>query len=98
VFYVDFDTMRRKGDLVKMWQLFDFKTVQTKSNHSFLSSRMQSEYDCVEERTRLLALTSFSGNMGKGNIVGNITGEQKWRPVAPGSVDKALWEVACGEQ
>jgi hypothetical protein len=27
--YVDPDTIRRKGDLVKMWQVYDFKAVQT---------------------------------------------------------------------
>ena len=31
--YADPDTIRRKGDLVKMWILFDFKTVQRMAEH-----------------------------------------------------------------
>jgi hypothetical protein len=27
--YVDRETIRRQGNLVKMWQLYDYKTVQT---------------------------------------------------------------------
>jgi hypothetical protein len=29
VVYADPDTIRRKGDRVKMWELDDFKTIQT---------------------------------------------------------------------
>ncbi len=39
--YVDPDTVRRKGDLVKMWELYDFKTVQTVDGDSYLSSKHQ---------------------------------------------------------
>ena len=67
--YADRDTIRRKGDLVKMWYLSDFKTIQTVAGNSFLSEKDQSEFDCAEERTRLLAVTKFSGNMGRGQVV-----------------------------
>jgi len=63
--YVDPFTIRRKGHLVKTWFLYDFKTVQTKVSNSFLSSRTQQQYDCAEERCRLLAVTCFSSNMEK---------------------------------
>jgi hypothetical protein len=39
--YVDPDTVRHKGNLVKMWQLWDYKTVQTVGGPSFLSVRSQ---------------------------------------------------------
>ena len=64
--YVDRDTIRRKGNLVKMWQLYDYKTVQTVAGDSLLSIQRHNEYDCTEERTRMLAYTWFSSNMGKG--------------------------------
>ena len=93
--YADPDTIRRKGDLVKVWQLSDFKTIQTVGTQSHLSFKRQSEYDCIEERTRTLAITFFSGNMGHGNVVINNSDEARWVPVAPGSVGQALWEYAC---
>jgi len=48
--YTDPDTIRRKEELVRMWQLHDYKTVQTEASHSFLSLKAQSEFDCPETR------------------------------------------------
>lgn len=35
--YVDPDTIRRKGNLVKMWVLSDYKTIQSVAGDSFLT-------------------------------------------------------------
>ena len=94
--YVDPDTIRRKGDLVKVWALTDYTTLQTVGDSSFLSSKAQNEFDCAEERQRELAVTWFSGNMGTGNGVWTNSDETKWRPVAPGSVGQGVWKFACG--
>jgi surface-adhesin protein E len=98
--YTDPNTIRRKGELVKMWQLHDYKTVQTEASHSFLSLKAQSEFDCAEERVRLLAVTGFSGNMGKGNVVWSrqFDAEGGWHPVAPESLGQSVWKLACGKQ
>ena len=96
--YVDPTTIRRKGDLVKMWQLNDFKTVQTVENHSFLSTKKQREFSCAEERTRILSATQFSGNMGNGTVISVNSNEQKWEPVVPESIGQTVWEFACGRK
>jgi hypothetical protein len=96
--YLDPDTIRREGDLVKIWGLYDYKTARTAAGISHLSLKNQSEYDCTEERTRMLAFTEFSGNMGKGDVVFSNSDEQKWKPVAPGSVGQTLWKAACAKE
>lgn len=96
--YVNPDTIRRKGDLVKMWHLFDYKTAQTYRGNSFLSIKGQRQYDCADERDRILASTGFSDNMGKGNVAYIIHDEPKWTPVAPDSIAEGLWKVACGKE
>jgi hypothetical protein len=93
--YVDPDTIRRKGNLVTMWQLYDYKTIQTVAGDSLLSIKRYNEYDCTEERTRMLAYTWFSGNMGSGKVVYSTPDEQQWEPVVPGSINRTLWRVAC---
>ena len=93
--YVDPATIRTKGDLVKMWTLYDSKTVETFPGGSFFSIKRQKEYDCAEERTRTLAEIHFSGNMGSGKVLSSNADERKWVPVAPGSVGEALWQYAC---
>jgi hypothetical protein len=98
--YVDPDTIRREGDLVKMWQLLDYKTIQTVAGDSFLSSKTQSEYDCAGERMRVLEFMNFSGNMGSGsdNVVSIVADEKTWIPIVPESPGKRLWKVACAKK
>jgi hypothetical protein len=95
--YADPDTIYRKGDLVKMEVLFDFKTIQTKAGASYLSAKAQMEYDCAEQRFEGLAVMYFSGNMGSGNLLDRSSSIGKWLLVSPGSLDQALWNVACGK-
>ncbi len=95
--YVDRDTIRRKGNLAKMWQLYDYKTVQAVAGDSLLSIQRHNEYDCTEERTRMLAYTWFSSNMGRGRVVYKTADEQQWEPVVPRSIDRTLWKVACSK-
>jgi surface-adhesin protein E len=97
--YVDPDTIHRKGDLVTMWQLNDFKTMQGgRSPSRFSSTKIQKQFDCTEERLRLLALTDFWGNMGTGEPAGAYVDRGHWVPVEPDSINQALWEVACNKQ
>jgi len=96
--YVNPDTIHRKGDRVKMWQLFDFETAEHVADTSHLSFKMQHEYDCTEERTRMLVATFFSGNMGRGKVVYRNSAEHKWEPVPLGSVNHDLWEFACSKE
>ena len=96
--YADPDTIRRKGNLVKMWQLNDFKTVQIVEDNSFLSAKKQREFNCVDERTRILAATQFSGHMGTGNVIWSNSNEQKWEPIVPESIAQTLLEFACNKK
>jgi len=96
--WFDPDTIRSNGDLVKIWALYDYKTIQTVAGFSYLSERAQQQYDCAEERYRFLSRTLFSGSMGSGNVVFNNSNDSKWEPVAPGSVGLTVWKAACRKQ
>jgi len=96
--YANPDTIRRKGDLVTMWVLFDFKTAEHVADTTHLSFKMQDEYDCTEERTRRLAGRFFSGNMGRGKVVYSNATKDKWEPVPPESVSHDLWKLACNKK
>ena len=96
--YVDPGTIRRKGNLAKMWQLYDYKTVQTVAGDSLLSMKRFNEYDCTEERTRTLGYTWFSGNMGSGTVVYSTFEIQQWEPVVSRTINRTLWNVACSKK
>ena len=94
-------TIRRAGDMVKMWDLLDLKTAQQGSGNlrnSYLSSKTQHEYDCKEKRVRQLYFSWHSGNMGNGELVFSNSEPVPWNPVSPGSILEYLWKIACGKR
>ena len=93
--YVDSDTIRRNGTVVRWWELLDYKTVQTVAGISFLSMKVQREYDCVGEQIRVLAMADFSGNMAEGKVVFSDFTPSNWVPVQPESMGQTLWKAAC---
>ena len=96
--YVDPATIRRNSNLVKMWQFYDYKTVQTVGGNRFLTAKEQWEFDCAEERSRVVARKEFSGNMGSGTMVFTNSQVGKWISATPGSTGRTVWEIACGKK
>jgi len=93
--YANPDTIRRKEDTVKMWLLHDYKTVQTAIDVSYLSAKVKIEFDCSEERQRILTFTEYSGNMGRGKPVYTDPVEDEWEPITPDAISQTLWKIAC---
>ena len=93
--YVDTDSIRRNGDTATLWALFDYMTIQSIVGGPWLSSKTRREYDCVEERVRLVGYMTFTGNMGSGEAVYSNSSQGAWEPIEPNSIDRKLWEVAC---
>ena len=99
--YADPATIRRTGSMVKMRSLLDFKTPHTDRSFGgkpYLSQKDQREYDCKNERYRLLYFSLRSGQMDAGNTVHSDPDPGKWSPVVPGSIGEALWKFACGKK
>ncbi len=99
VAHVDVATIRRTGNLVKMWMLNDYKAAKTAPDGKpYLSSKTQSEFDCKEKNFRTLAFSWHSEKMGSGKVVlGKVDVEGKWVPVPPDSTGEMLWKIACGK-
>lgn len=95
--YADMASIRKVGDKVKMWALFDYKIVQKASGVEFLSEKIRREYDCKERQMRILAFSLFGWNMESGELVRSYSQPQKWEAVQPSSIDETEWKVACGE-
>jgi surface-adhesin protein E len=96
--YLELDTISRSGDVVKMWELWDFKTTRTDPKPPHMSVKSQREIDCIKKRGRLLAMTAFSGNMGSGKVVYSVSDfKDQEIQVEPGSVADSVVKVACGK-
>ena len=95
--YIDKTTIRKQGNVAKMWDMVDFKSPQKEADgKSYLSDKRLYEQDCVEIRRRLLTIISFSDNMSKGEVTSTFQYDNnKWNDLAPDSIGMAEWKVAC---
>jgi hypothetical protein len=96
--YVDLSTIRKSGNTAKMWTLNDYKKAQIVGNgKSYLSTMGRQEYDCNEEKFRVLSLYFYSGNMKNGDLVlSDDTEDTQWRSIPPESISAAQFKIACG--
>jgi len=94
--YADPTTIRKSGNKVKMWALWDYSTAQEGKSKPYMSVRIQNEYNCKEETSRQIYATTFSGNMAGGHTI-NRQGGRPWLPVSQGNTTELLWKFACGK-
>jgi hypothetical protein len=94
--FVDKTTIKRNGNIVQMWELKDFRSAQLGINEdSYLSSKIHSEYDCLESNKRILTFVHFTENMGKGRVLNKVIYIDKWSPIANDKIIEKQWKVAC---
>ncbi|MEP6934841.1 MAG: surface-adhesin E family protein [Nitrospirota bacterium] len=97
--YVDPGTIHPQGNLVTLWYLTDFKTMQGGQSPSrFSSTKTHKQFDCAKERLLVLAATDFYGKMGTGELSAAYVDKDNWLSAEPGSLNQALWKVACGKK
>jgi hypothetical protein len=103
--YIIKSSIKKSGKTVKMWSLIDFKTPQELTDGKYLSLKKQVDYDCNNSRFRMLSAVATTGNMGKGDIVLNVSIKEdeknsgngfKWKEVIPDSAMEELFKYACG--
>jgi len=96
--YVDTATIQKSGSVVTMWDLLDYKKAQEiPTGKSFRSVRAQTEYSCSNKNSRPLAASAHTDKMARGGTIHAVNQPGNWRPVAPGSLDEAMWNIACGK-
>ena len=92
VIYVDPATIRKDGNLRRIWEMQDLKARDLDGS---LSRRALSEYDCKEERLRLLSLSTHSGQMAMGKIIITVSPSGKWDYAAPGTSGQTMLKFVC---
>lgn len=98
--YVDPESIRRRGDIAEMWALYDSETAQPAVGKSYLSRKVQTEYNCTQYMKRMLSVIEYSGNMGSGDVVyknSAFFSAAKWMPAHSG-LGETLLNIACGKK
>lgn len=99
--YADFSAEQNEGNIVRMRSLANYdKTPQkTGTGIAYLSTIESGEYNCKEDKVRVLFISRYSKNMGGGKIVSRSSPffTENWVQLTPDSIDHILWKHACGK-
>lgn len=96
VAFADPATMRRKGNIVKIWSLFDFKAENTYSDGSiYMSVMRETEFNCKDNLQRMVSYSVHSGKMGKGRLVDSGASPQDWKTVSRANIALNMKTFAC---
>lgn len=96
-FYADKTTIRKDGNLSKMWSVYDLKQ---RDKDGSMSSRSRHEYDCKGERRRYLATSSHAEPMAGGKTIesyGEDLNKNPWRDIPPGTAAEDMLKIACAQ-
>lgn len=94
--YANLSSISRVGNLVKMWNMTDFKTPQyIQDVKNTMSTKELVKYDCKQFSTKIVYFASYSENVGRGQSIGGNEISESWTPVIPDSIDEDMWKIAC---
>ena len=96
--YADRESVRRSGDSAQMLGLYDFLMADVAvDGQPHESTVVLREYDCRQQRVRLLAFVDYAGHMGAGKVTSRAgtSAPGRWEPVLPDTIDERFWKLAC---
>lgn len=92
VAYIDPATIRKSGQMRKVWAMQDLKKRHANGE---LSRRLFREYDCTNEKFRLLAVSTHSGPMATKKILVSVDTPGEWRYMPPGTSAAMAYSLVC---
>lgn len=96
-FFIDNESMSRKGNVVGVSEKMEFKTPQfVGQNPPFLSLNAINSYDCVNRKVNNHKISYYPQSGLKGQPI-VINYPQSWEPILPNTKNEMYWKVACSK-
>ena len=92
--YIDPATIRKDGNLRKVWEINDLKQ---RGQGGELSRRMRMEYDCKQERLRFLLISAHSEAMAFGTNLRQEGEDLTWTDIPPGTILERILKIVCAQ-
>jgi hypothetical protein len=97
-FFVDFDTLQRKNNIVRVWTKHEYKiplATNVNPNEFKLSENFYTEFDCQEKKYRALSSNTFSENQLKGKLISANSTPNSWTFVPPDTIANLMLSRVC---
>ncbi|MCX7189426.1 MAG: hypothetical protein NTU92_03520 [Methylotenera sp.] len=95
--YIDFDSIKKSGDLISVLSLSDYYLAQQKQG---LSSQWEELVDCKRKKFKALSINYYAENMGKGEILATThfnESETGWSDVVKYSIGELKINIICSK-
>ena len=92
IFYLALGAIRKDGLVRGTWELQDMKK---RAPDGAMSMRVYAEFDCAQERHRILSVATYAGPMLGGEILSDETRLSEWRPIKPGTASASIRRIIC---
>ncbi|MEY3743473.1 MAG: hypothetical protein RLZZ541_528 [Pseudomonadota bacterium] len=95
--YIDFDSIKKSGDLISALSLSDYYLAQQKQG---LSSQWEELVDCKRKKFKALSINYYAENMGKGEILATThfnESETGWSDVVKYSIGELKINIICSK-
>ena len=93
-FYYDPATIRKEGNVRRVWVINDLRT---RHKDGEMSRRARYEFDCKQERLRILGVTEHSEPMAGGVILTTGVEGKDWTDVPPDTNADFLLKIVCAK-
>ena len=95
--YIDFDSIKKSGDLMSVLSLSDYYLAQQKQG---LSSQWEELVDCKRKKFKALSINYYAENMSKGEILATThfnESETGWSDVVKYSIGELKINIICSK-
>lgn len=92
--YFDPSTIRKDGNLRRVWELMD---LSRRDENGEMSIRTRLEYDCMQERYRFLAGSTHSEPMAGGKTLRTQSENNVWEAIAPRTNAEKMLKIVCSK-
>jgi hypothetical protein len=93
-YYLDPDTVRKNGNMRRVWVLNNLKQ---RHKDGEMSRRSLREIDCKEEKSRILSLSTHSEPMVGGKTLVLENSPTEWGFIPPNSTNAHVFEFVCSK-
>ena len=93
-YYYDPATIRKDGNMRQVWRVQELKQRIADGEKS---RRMRIEYNCKEERYRILSASIHSEPMAEGKVIYSEIKDNIWTVIPPASASEAMFKIVCAK-
>ena len=93
--YMDPTTIRKDGELRRVWEIIDSKVRHKK--YGYLYHRYRIEYDCQKKRSRILFSSLHTGPLASGTIRLSDDNVEAWLEIEPETIEDSIFKVVCSK-